>query len=251
MAPASRAPRDAGLLLRKLESIADLSEDEKQAITGLPMTVRAFGPDTDIVQDGERPTESCLVLDGFGCGYKLLPSGKRQIVSVFVPGDIPDLQSLYLGALDHSLGTLVPTRAAFVSHHSLRDMMRHHPRLGEILWRETLIDAAILREWLIGIGRRSAHARIAHLLCELRMRFAAVGLSDDRRYDLPMTQAEIGDALGLSTVHVNRVLQDLRAAGLIVLHGSTLTIPNRTALEHAAGFDAAYLHQNNAERRGA
>ncbi|MCB8820906.1 Crp/Fnr family transcriptional regulator [Microvirga rosea] len=229
-------------LLQKLESISVLSDEEKQAILHLPMNVRVLEADTDIVRDGDRPSDCCLILSGFICRYKVLSDGRRQIMGFYIPGDIPDLQSLHLQVIDNSVGTLVKSSVALIPHQSLRDLWQRYPNLGEILWRDTLIDAAMFREWLIGVGRRSAYQRIAHLLCELLMRMKAVGLANESGCDLPVTQSEFGDALGLSTVHVNRVLQDLRRDGLIVLRGSSLTIPDWEALQTAGDFDPAYLH---------
>ncbi|MET0529126.1 MAG: Crp/Fnr family transcriptional regulator [Microvirga sp.] len=229
-------------LLRKLESIADLSDEEKQAILNLPVNVRVIEADTDIVRDGDRPAECCLILDGFTCRYKLLPDGTRQITGFYIPGDIPDLQSLFLHTLDNSLGTFVKTRVAMIPHQILRDLFRRNPRIAEIFWRDSLIEAAIFREWMVGLGRRSAYQRMAHLLCELQMRLRAVGLAQESGYDLPLTQNEIGDALGLSTVHVNRVLQDLRNDGLVVLRAGALTILDWEGLKSAAEFDLTYLH---------
>lgn len=229
-------------LLRKLESIADLSDEERQAILALPMNVRVFEAKSDIVRDADRPSDCALVLDGFVCRYKILPDGRRQIMGFYIPGDIPDLQSLHLQVMDHSVGTLVRSSVATIPHQSLRDLMRHHPGLAEVFWRDSLIDAAMFREWMIGMGRRTAFQRTAHLLCELHVRLLAVGLAEADGYELPVTQNELGDALGLSTVHVNRVLQDLRSEGLIVLRGGSLGIPDWEALKNAAEFDSAYLH---------
>jgi CRP-like cAMP-binding protein len=229
-------------LLRKLESIADLADEDRQAILNLPASVRVVEPDTDIVRDGDRATECCLILEGFTCRYKLLPDGKRQITGFYIPGDIPDLQSLFLHTLDNSLGTFVRTRVAMISHQTLRTLFRRYPRLGEIFWRDSFIEGAIFREWMVGLGRRSGYQRMAHLLCELQMRLRAVGLAQDNGYELPLTQNEIGDALGLSTVHVNRVLQDLRNDGLIVLRGGVLRILDWEGLKSASEFDLTYLH---------
>lgn len=229
-------------LLRKLEVLGQVSDEEKQAILDLPLVVKVFDPKSDVVQDGDRPVDCCLVLDGFVCRYKILPDGKRQIMGFYIPGDIPDLQSLHLKVLDNSIGTLVTSRIALIPHLVLQNLLRRHPNLADLFWRDTLIDAAIFREWMISIGRRTAFQRMAHLLCELRLRLDAVGLTRDKGYNLPVTQNELGDALGLSTVHVNRVLQDLRAEGLIILRGGTLTIPDWEALQNAGEFSPAYLH---------
>jgi CRP-like cAMP-binding protein len=230
------------VVLRKLESIADLTHEDRQAILDLPVNIRLIESDTDIVRDGDSPSECCMILEGFTGRYKLLPDGKRQIMGFYIPGDIPDLQSLFLRTLDNNLGTFVRTRVAMIPHQILRNLFRSHPRLAEIFWRDSLIEGAIFREWMVGLGRRSGYQRMAHLLCELRMRLRAVGLAEENGYDLPLTQNEIGDALGLSTVHVNRILQELRSDGLIVLRGGALNILDWEGLKQAAEFDMTYLH---------
>ena len=229
-------------LLRKLSSIAELSDVEKQAILDLPANVKVFEADTDIVRDGDRPSDCAVVLSGFVCRYKILPDGKRQIMGFYIPGDMPDLQGLRLQVMDNSVGTLTKSSVALIPHHSLRETLRLYPNLGEALWRDVLIDAAICREWMIGLGRRTAYQCMAHLLCEFRVRMRAVGLAGESNFDLPVTQNELGDALGLSTVHVNRVLQDLRRDGLIILRGGSVSIPDWERLKSAAEFDQAYLH---------
>ena len=232
------------VLIRKLRSISPLTEDEKQRILDLPLSIREVGPDEDIVREGDRPFECCMLIEGFTCRYKLTEEGKRQIFSFHTPGDIPDLQSLHLKVMDHSLKTLTPCKVAFITHDSIRELTRRCPRIGDVLWRDTLIDAAIFREWMIGIGRRSAYTRIAHLLCEVFARLKAVGLANGDECEFPITQNEIGDALGLSTVHVNRSLQELRADGLIELRRNTLTILDWEALKKAGEFDPTYLHMD-------
>ncbi len=144
--------------------------------------------------------------------------------------------------MDHSLGTLERSMVAFIPHESLREVAAEHPNIAAVLWRDTLIDAAVFREWMVGIGRRSAYARIAHLLCELVVRFRAVELTEDHKIDLPITQNELGDALGLSTVHVNRSLQELRGEDLIRSEGRTLMVEDWEGLKKAGEFDPIYLH---------
>jgi CRP-like cAMP-binding protein len=233
---------DQSRLIRKLETIVDLSAEEREAILDLQMTVRAVGEDEDLVRDGDRPSECCVIIEGFACRYKLTAEGKRQIMSFHIPGDIPDLQSLHLKVMDHSLGTLVPSKVGFIQHEHVIKLIRRHPRLGDAFWRDTLIDAAVFREWMVGMGRRSAYTRIAHVLCELLVRLRSVGLADGHAIDLPVTQAELGDALGLSTVHVNRVLQELRGDGLITLRGRFLNVQDWPGLKKAGEFDPTYLH---------
>jgi CRP-like cAMP-binding protein len=229
-------------LIRKLESIAPLAPDEKAALLRLPLRLKAVAARQDVIHEGDTPSECCLVVEGFACRYNTTAEGKRQILSFHISGDIPDLQSLHIDVMDHSLGTLVPSRLAFIQHADLRSLVRSHPRLADLLWRDTLIDAAVFRQWMVGLGRRSAHGRIAHLLCELLVRLRAVELVQDYSFDLPVTQAELGDALGISNVHVNRVLQDLRGENLITWRGNALTVLDWEGLKQAGEFDPAYLH---------
>lgn len=242
MSAPSQTVADHDRLIAKLESIGTLTAGERAAIRALPLRVRQVAEDTDIVRDGDTPTESCLLLEGFLCRYKMLLDGGRQILAIHTAGDIPDLQSLQLKVMDHSVGTLTPCKVAFIAHAALHDITRAHPGIMALFWRDTLIDAAIFREWLTGVGRRSAHQRIAHLICEIHLRLKVVGLTDDNGFELPITQAELADALGLSTVHVNRVLQDLRRDGLIISRGKFLAVTDWRTLEQAGGFDPRYLH---------
>jgi CRP-like cAMP-binding protein len=239
---------DAHPLVRKMESITSLSEEERAALLRLPMLVMDLRADQDIVREGDRPTRCCLILAGYACRSKVTAEGKRQTLSFHIPGDIPDLQSLHLTVMDHTLQTITPCRVGFITHEAIHDLCDRQPRIAAALWRDTLIDAAIFREWMVGIGRRSAMTRIAHLFCEMLVRLEAVGLAEDHACELPFTQAEIGDALGLSTVHVNRSLQELRGAGLITLRGGALTVEDWEGLKEAGEFNPTYLHQ---ERRAA
>jgi CRP-like cAMP-binding protein len=229
-------------LVRKLESVATLSEDERAAILSLPTTIRQMRADHDIVRERDKPSQCCLVLEGWLCRYKIKETGTRQIFSFHVAGDVPDLQSLHLKTMDHNLGTLVQSTVAFIQHDSVRDLARSFPHVANILWRDTLIDAAIFREWMVGMGRRDAPARIAHLLCELFLKLRAIGLTKGYSCNFPVTQSVLGDALGLSTVHVNRSLMELRGRGLITLEKQVLTILNWDELQKEGGFDPLYLH---------
>jgi CRP-like cAMP-binding protein len=225
-------------MIRKLESIFTLSEDERHALQTLPMQVVAIRTDQTIVREGDSPSRSCLILSGFAATYKVTAQGKRQIVSFNLPGDLPDLQSLHLMVLDNSIATISPCSVGFIQHEDLRDICDRYPRLTAAFWRETLIDAAIFLEWVLNVGRRDAYTRMAHVLCELLTRLRAVGLVEDHACDLPITQGEFG----VSTVHVNRVLQQLRADGLIELTGDRLKVPDWDRLKEAGEFDPTYLH---------
>ncbi|MDW5377501.1 Crp/Fnr family transcriptional regulator [Halomonas sp. HP20-15] len=236
------------LMIRKLESIFHLSDEEKQALRDLPVQVANLKADQDIVRLGDRPSQCCLILNGFTCVYKLTSDGKRQILALHVPGDIPDLQSLHLRVIDNSIAPISPCTVGFIQHKDLRNVCERYPRLTAAFWRETLVDASIFREWLLNIGRRESYSRMAHLLCELLTRLKAVKLVENDMFDLPVTQAELADLLGTSTVHANRVLQVLRADGLVQTKGAQVTIPDWQKLKDAGDFDPLYLHL---ERSGA
>jgi CRP-like cAMP-binding protein len=235
-------------LIRRLDvDTAPLSPQEKEAILRLPITVKELRADQDIVREGDTPSQCCLVTEGFQCRYKMLPDGERQIMSFHVPGDIPDLQSLFLERMDHNLGTITPNRVGFIAHDALSELIRAHSGLAERLWRETLIDASIFREWITNVGSRDAYTRIGHIICEFFVRLRSVGLTKGTTFDFPITQTEIADATGLSTVHVNRSIQQLRADGLISIARGVCTIPDLARLEEASMFEPGYLHMRGGE----
>jgi CRP-like cAMP-binding protein len=232
----------ATLLIRKLERFERWSADERQAVLdAIDSSVRlpAHG---HLVQEGEIPDGIHVVLEGFACSYKLLPDGRRQIVSYSVPGDLCDLRTGLLPRMDCSVGTISPALVARLPRERLTEITLQSPRLARAFWQTTLVEQAIAREWLINVGQRTAFSRAAHLLCEMFLRLQAVGLVKDNSCEFPLTQTEIADTLALSTVHVNRTLMELRRSGLITLRDKHLTIHHLTALEAAAGFDPAYLH---------
>ncbi len=229
-------------LIRKLESIFTLTDDERQALEHLPMQITAIRADQDIVREGDQPSRCCLILSGFACTYKVTAQGKRQIVSFNIPGDVPDLQSLHLKVLDNSVSTMSPCNVGFIAHEVLRDLCARYPRITAPFWRETLIDASIFREWVMNVGQREGSTRMAHVLCEVLVRLRAVGLVEDHVCDLPITQAEFADALGFTTVHVNRILQQMRTDGLIELKGERFFVPDWEKLKQVGEFDSTYLH---------
>jgi CRP-like cAMP-binding protein len=229
-------------LIRKLESIFNLSEEERSAILRLPLHVANLRADQDIVREGDHPSRCCVLLDGFTCNYKVSREGGRQIVAFAIAGDIPDLQSLHLKTLDNSLATATPCKVGFIDHEPLRYLCERYPRIASAFWRETLIDAAVYRERMTSMGRRDAASRIAHLLCEFLVRMRAVGLATDHSCDLPLTQQVLADALGLTDVHVNRTLRELREAGLVALKARMLMVENWQKLKELGEFDPTYLH---------
>ena len=225
-----------------MECVLDLSDDERDVLLNLPTQVMDIRADQDLVREGDRPSRSFLLLEGFACVFKVTGDGKRQIMAFHVPGDIPDLHSLHLKVLDMSVVTITPCKVGFIQHEAIRDVCNRYPRIAAALWRDTLIDAAIFREWMINVGRRPAISRLAHILCEMVVRLRTVGLAEDHRCDLPITQTELSDALGLSAVHVNRVLQELRGMGLIQWRSGMLMVLDWEKLKEVGDFDPTYLH---------
>lgn len=236
------------MLVRKLGSIATLSDEERQAIESLPMRVLTLEARQDIVRDGDKPSHCCLIVSGWACRYKLLSEGKRQIFSFHIPGDIPDLHSMHIPTMDHSVATVTKATVAFIPLESVRDLAARFPNIASLFWRDTLIDAGVFRQWILSMGRRSAFGHVAHLFCELYLKLEAVGLAQDHRCPLPVTQVDLADALGLTPVHVNRVLQDMRGRALIELRSRTLVIEAWDELLRLSQFDPTYL---NLEKRAA
>jgi CRP-like cAMP-binding protein len=233
---------DHNRLIRRLETIAPLKEDDKAALHRLPLRTRSFDENRDLVSQGGKTTECCVILEGFVARYKMVSGGRRQIISLHFAGDFPDLQSLYLDRMDHGIYALTPVRAAFIPHEAIRALIRNNDRINDILIRHALIDAAIFRQWIANIGRRTAYERIAHIFCEVYVRMQALGLAEEHSFHLPMTQAELGDATGLSPVHINRVLQRMRKDGLVVSRGEVHSVVDWERLRRAADFNDDYLH---------
>jgi CRP-like cAMP-binding protein len=231
-------------LLQKLKLGTALDADDAKAIKRLPVIVKELPPQTAIVREGERPHQCCLLVEGFLCRSKTTDAGKRQILSIHIPGEVPDLQSLYLKVLDHDLTTQSRSVVAFIPHEPLRALTRERPSVGGALWRETLIDAALFREWIVNVGRRTAVVRLAHLLAEIGTRLQTIGLASEDRFELPMTQLDMADALGLTPVHVNRVVGQLRRAGLLELRKQSVFLPNLPRLRERGEFDDLYLHRS-------
>ena len=229
-------------LIRKLERYAPLSAAERATLQALPVKLREYSRGDVIVQQGSTPNESVLLMAGITFRYKMLKGGSRQIVAVQVPGDFVDLHCFVLKPIDHEIAAGSPVRVGRVPHSAIEAILEKHPRLVRALMWDMAVDGAISREWLAAQGRRSAYEQLAHFFCELYFRMRWAGLVKDGSFELSMTQAELGDACGLSTVHVNRSIQALRKDALIILEDHILTIPDIAALTQVANFDPAYLH---------
>ncbi|WP_164867978.1 Crp/Fnr family transcriptional regulator [Rhodovarius crocodyli] len=203
--------------------------------------VADFAPREDIVSEGDPPQFMHAVLRGWLCHYKALPNGRRQITGFSLPGDICDERVFLIRQMDHSIAAVTNATVGLIDRHRLQDLMGRRPRLQQAMARQSYLRLSMQREWLVSVGQRGAIERLAHLLCELHLRLEAVGQAEPDSCEMPLTQSEIAEATGLSTVHVNRTLQELRAANLIVLRDRTLQIPDLRALREAAMFDPSYL----------
>ena len=236
------------VLIRKLEGFAPLSRDDKRLLDEVIASSHEVKARTELIREGEAPASVKLVLEGFACRYKATVEGKRQIMAFLVPGDFCDLHVFVLKQMDHTIATLSPCRVVEIARSKVLELTER-PAIARALWWAALVDEATLREWLLNIGQREAPQRIAHLLCELLLRLRAVGLANGDSYTLPITQAELGDTVGVTTVHANRSLQTLRDAGLITLKNKQLVILDAKRLGEFSGFNSNYLHLDQAHAR--
>lgn len=196
----------------------------------------------DIAREGDETRYINIVLDGWAWRYKFLPDGRRQVTSLFLPGDVCDLHIFVLRSMDHFIGTITDVKVAQVSRELFEDVTLRHPRVLQALLWDTLVSVSIQREWTVTLGQRTALERVAHLFCETFVRLQTCGLVRGSSCDWPLRQAQMADATGLSVVHVNRTIQSLRDSGLISLESRVLTIPDLEALESVALFSRNYLH---------
>jgi CRP-like cAMP-binding protein len=233
----------AAHLVRKLEQFTILSTADKQALDELgSIRRRRLSPRDDIIREGDKPKAVSLILEGWACRYKTLEDGRRQIVGFLIPGDLCDLRMFILKEMDHSMGALTLVSLAEIPSDTLLALTDSSPRISRALWWNSLVEEATAREWTTNLGQRGAVERLAHLFCELFVRLRGVGLANDTSFELPLTQEQLSQATGMTTVHVNRSLRDMRQSGLIVQHGKRLTIPDLVALEAAGLFNPNYLH---------
>jgi CRP-like cAMP-binding protein len=230
-------------LITRLRTTSALEDEDVQAIRSLPIVVKHYQQGQLIVRDGDRPAECCLISQGFCVRSKTTSNGRRQILSIHIPGEIPDLQSLHLHVLDHDLVALTACTLGFISHVSLREINRRRPNLAEIFWRDTLIDAAMFRDWIVNVGQRPAPSRLAHIIVELRERLKVVGQVQGARFEMPLTQEQIGEAMGVTSVHANRIVKQLRDDNVLEFHRGSVRVIDEQKLLELADFDGLYLHQ--------
>lgn len=236
-------------LVHQLQRYTRLSEDDRAAIERISRSnMRDVPARRDLVSEGEAPKVIRLIVSGWACRYKGLPDGRRQIVGFFIPGDFCDLNIYILKQMDHSIGAITRVRYAAITPEMIERVMAERPRVLQALWWHELVTASTQREWLLNIGQRSAYERIGHLLVEMFVRMKSVGLVNGEACDFPLTQTDIAEATGLTAVHVNRMLQQLRSEGLVELSGRRLAIPDLQALMEASGFNPNYLHLDHEGR---
>jgi CRP-like cAMP-binding protein len=235
-------------VVSKLEAFTRLSADDRQALSRVAKNTRFVDARRDLISEGDRPRFVHLVIDGWGARYKTLPDGKRQIVSLFLPGDFCDLNVYILREMDHSIGAITRLKVAMITPDEMNGLTGDRPRITQALWWHELVTTAIQREWTLNLGQRTAYERLGHLLVELYLRLRAVGRADNGRCDFPLTQNDLAEATGLTAVHVNRTLQELRRDGLIELERKQLHILDLDRLKELSMFNPNYLHLDHEGR---
>lgn len=229
-------------MARKIEGRVKLDSPDRDALLALPHIVRRVAAGSHIVRDGDRPDYCTILLSGFAFRHKITGEGGRQIIAVHMPGDFLDLQNSLLAVADHNVQALTAAEVAYIPRDAIRELAYERPAIAVGLWVDTLVDASIFREWVVNVGRRDARTRVAHMLCEFSTRLEAAGLARDRRYELPMTQEQLADAVGLTSVHVNRVLRQLGEDGLIERQRRVIVIVDWARMRDVGDFNDRYLH---------
>jgi CRP-like cAMP-binding protein len=230
-------------MVRKLERHAKLEPDDRQALLALPFEVRTFERGHHVVRERDLATHSCLMLSGFSFRSKIVGTGDRQILAIHMKGDMVDLQNSLLEVADHTVQMLTAGRVAMIPREEIIRIAFERPAVGRAMWLDTLVDGSIFREWIANVGRRDAHTRIAHILCEFALRLKIAGLHHENGYELPMTQEQLADATGLTSVHVNRTMRTLEAEDLITRpNPRTIQVRDWRRIAEAGDFDSGYLH---------
>lgn len=229
-------------LILKLQWGYALDDQDRERLEELCSNAVTVAARKDLISEGERPENVHLVLDGAAFRYKVLADGRRAIMALLLPGDFCDLNIAILGEMDHAIATIEQSRIVEIPRATIDELITNHPGITRALWWATLVDEATLREWLANMGRRPSDRQMAHFFCEIYTRMDAVKRVQDGRFRLSLTQEDLGDTLGMSTVHVNRTLQRLREEGFLEFLSREVEVRNIEALRRFAGFDPNYLH---------
>ena len=229
--------------VQKLSGYVILTEEDTRLLTSACAVQRDVPARYDLIREGDKPVSVFVMLEGWACRYKLLPEGGRQITAFMMPGDFCDMHVAVLDQMDHSIATLTRSRVAMIPRLQMEELIETRPAITRAFWRTQLVDESVLRAWIVCMGRRSSLQRVAHLLCELCVRAQNMGLVDQERCGLPISQIVLADALGLTPVHVNRVLRKLRLLGVMEKQARMLVVVDIVGLGVLAGFDENYLHR--------
>ena len=229
--------------IEKLSGMCSLSTGEIAAIKAATARTRTYRAKQDLIREGDEPGPVFIILEGWACRYKILPGGTRQIMAFLMPGDACDLHMNMLTAMDHGIQAVTSAQVATISRVEMDRMMLDHPAIGRAMYIAQLIDEGTMRAWIVSMGRRSSIERVAHLICELYLRMRNIGRSPGGNFALPLSQIVLADALGMTPVHINRVLRELREAGAMALKRGNLEIIDPVKLVQIAGFDENYLHR--------
>lgn len=233
----------ANRFVQKLSGLAKLTADDALALENTTSKPRRYVARQDLIREGDEPGPMFVVLEGWACRYKILPSGTRQIMAFLMPGDACDLHIKLLAEMDHSIQAITTAMVATVTRTEMQAMMQGHPNIASAMYSAQLVDEGIMRAWIVSMGRRSSTERVAHLICELYLRARNIGLTDGGEFALPLSQLVLADALGMTAVHINRVLKELRLSGAMALKRGSVTILDPKKLVQIAGFDENYLHR--------
>lgn len=240
----------ANPLTMKLEQFTSFDPEERQRLDRLlTYPTKTYPRGTNIIAEGEKVDEIHLVLTGLAARTKTIRSGDRQFMALLVPGDLCDVEVFVLEGMDHDIMAMTETTCVLIPAKVIEGLLTESTKLTKALWWSTMTDSAVLREWIVDHGSRDSLERIAHLMCEMLIRYRIIGETTDDSFPFLLTQEELADALGMTPVHVNRMLQQLRSQGLIDLRGKVLTVLDPKALQRVAQFDSSYLHLTRTERR--
>ena len=229
--------------VEKLQGFGDLSDESVLALEAATNHTHDYAPRIDLIREGDKPGPVIVILEGWAFRYKVLPSGTRQIMAFMMPGDACDLNIGMLAEMDHSIQTVTRAKVAKIEGRDMDELMGAHPLIARAMYVAQLVDEGTLRAWIVSLGRRSAVERVAHLLLELYIRGVRIGIALGDEMELPLSQAVLADAMGMTPVHINRTLQDLRRSAAIELRRGVLRIAQPSVLTQISGFDDNYLHR--------
>lgn len=229
--------------MAKLSRFGSLDQSDLAHLAAVTSHPRSVPQRHDLIREGDRPGPVFVMLEGWACRYKILPSGTRQVLAFLMPGDTCDHRVGLLAEMDHSIQTITPALVATIAREDMDALMDHNQRIAKAVYIAQLVDEGTLRAWITSMGRRTSIERVAHLMCELYLRARNIGLTSETELTLPLSQLLLADSLGMTAVHLNRVLKELRQSGAMTLQRGSLLITDAAKLVQIAGFDENYLHR--------